>query len=562
MDLRPDDMALGALLRMIGTLLPGTESAVYAVADDRMRLLARSPGLTTPEENEATGAWRPTGPALAGLGASGESVLAPADAFGVSAQFCAVRSFGAASGRATGLVALFDPRGRRFGPDVAAALADAAAVLEGLLAASRARAPEPPSPETPDKTVLPRTAAYRMIEAARLRRGGDWTLLLLDVGRLHAVNAALGEPAGDTLLAAIGGRLASRLGPGDCIARLEGDLFVVLSPRPPETAEAFAAGLLAAARQPLAIAGRTVVAQASVGVVAGVPPDVRARTVMAQADAALRRAKADGRNRYALHEPLLHAATAEDSRLELDLAEAAERGQMRLVYQGYVDLAQGRVGGVEALLRWRHPTRGELAPAQFIPLAEATGLILPLGAWALRAALAAAARWSQRLAVSVNVSALQFHQPDFVAEVEAALAESGVAPERLELEITETVLMRDNPETRAQLDALIAMGVRIALDDFGTGYSALAYLGRLPHHRIKLDRTFVHDLGNPATLDLVRAILSLARKTGVCVTAEGVERPDQLRLVRSLGFTHAQGFFTGPPLADPMTLLVEPQSAV
>ena len=214
--------------------------------------------------------------------------------------------------------------------------------------------------------------------------------------------------------------------------------------------------------------------------------------------------------------------------------------------------SRARSSGAEALLRWSHPGRGEIAPASFIPIAEATGLILPLGAWALATALGAAARWPARLAVSVNVSALQFHQPGFVAEVDAALAASGVAPERLELEITETVLMRDNPQTLAQLDALIARGVRIALDDFGTGYSALAYLARLPHHRIKLDRAFVRDLGNPATAELVRAIIALARKTGVCVTAEGVERPDQLAAVRALGFTHAQGFAVGAPAADPI----------
>ena len=260
--------------------------------------------------------------------------------------------------------------------------------------------------------------------------------------------------------------------------------------------------------------------------------------------------------------PPREAAFAPASPLECELAEAEGRGELRLVYQGYLDLADGRVSGVEALLRWRHPLRGELAPAAFIPLAEASGLILPLGAWALRAALAAAARWPPGLALSVNVSALQFRQPGFVAQIEAALAAAAVAPGRLELEITETVLMREGPETTAQLKALIGLGVRIALDDFGTGYSALAYLGRLPHHRIKLDRAFVQDLGNPATLELVRAIIALARRTGVAVTAEGVERQDQLRLVRGLGFTHAQGFVTGPPVEDPAALIEAPQPAL
>jgi EAL domain-containing protein (putative c-di-GMP-specific phosphodiesterase class I) len=199
--------------------------------------------------------------------------------------------------------------------------------------------------------------------------------------------------------------------------------------------------------------------------------------------------------------------------------------------------------------------RGELAPAAFIPMAEATGLILQLGRWALRTAMARAAGWPKRMGLAVNISPLQFHQPGFLAEVDAALADSGFPASRLELEITETVLMRDNPDTTALLRALIARGVRIALDDFGTGYSALAYLARLPHHRIKLDKAFVQDLANPATADLIRAILALARTQGVAVTAEGVERPEDLGRVRRIGFSHAQGYAIGAPRSDPAALL-------
>jgi EAL domain-containing protein (putative c-di-GMP-specific phosphodiesterase class I) len=276
------------------------------------------------------------------------------------------------------------------------------------------------------------------------------------------------------------------------------------------------------------------------------------------ADTALRRAKVEGRGRFVLHEPAEGARELEQSRLELDLADALAKGQMHLAYQPFVGLRDGRVAGAEALLRWRHPTRGELQPAAFIPLAEATGQILPLGRWALRTAMARALAWPERIALSVNISPLQFHQPDFLADVDAALAETGFPPARLELEITETVLMRDNPETTAQLHALIARGIRIALDDFGTGYSALAYLARLPHHRIKLDKAFVQDLGNPATADLIRAIIALARAQGVAVTAEGVERPEHLAQVRRAGFTHAQGYATGAPVADPTPLLDAP----
>jgi EAL domain-containing protein (putative c-di-GMP-specific phosphodiesterase class I) len=295
--------------------------------------------------------------------------------------------------------------------------------------------------------------------------------------------------------------------------------------------------------------------QASIGIVPRLAAQTPTPALLTQADAALRRAKLEGRGRFVVHEAAAAVAAVETSRLELDLPGAAASGELRLVYQPYVDLADGRVSGVEALLRWHHPTRGTLLPASFIPMAEATGQILPLGRWALAAALAEARDWPQRLSLSVNISPLQFHQPGFLAEVDAALAASGFPAERLELEITETVLMRDNPETTAQLRALIARGIRIALDDFGTGYSALAYLARLPHHRIKLDKAFVQDLANPATAELIRAIIALARTQGIAVTAEGVERPEHLALVRGIGFTHAQGYALGVPRADAAALL-------
>ncbi len=218
------------------------------------------------------------------------------------------------------------------------------------------------------------------------------------------------------------------------------------------------------------------------------------------------------------------------------------------------NLVTDTVAGAEALLRWKHPTRGEMRPASFVPLAESSGLILPLGAWTLRRALEAASRWPDRMTLAVNISALQFHQSRFVAEVDSALASTGFPAERLELEITETVLMRDNPQTVGQLRALIARGIRIALDDFGTGYSALAYLARLPHHRIKLGRSFIQDLANPATAELIRAIVASARAQGIAITAEGAETEAQLEAVRAMGFTHAQGYVIGVPVADPADL--------
>jgi len=527
----PEERAVAALFRMLSARSPGARGALFAAEDARIRLLAGGPGAAA--ASAETAEWRAISPEVAAALGRGAGVV-PAEALGLAAPFCAVQALRREDGGLAGVFALCAGRPRRLAGALAATLADSAALAGPLLSAARG-APRPAAtlPDAP-----PRRSPRAGAAGARV---GRWMPLarLIEAGQDGGGTAALllVEAAGEAEAAEA--RILGRLAAGDRIASAGGRRYLILTRRP--------AGAAAALAEALAEVAAPAGATARVGLVLAPPPGVPHNSVLTQAEAALRRSA-----------PLPERRAPKAGRLEADLAGATRRGEMRLVYQGYVDLAAGRVSGVEALMRWRHPIRGELAPASFIPLAEATGLILPLGAWALRAALAEAARWPAALALSVNVSALQFHQPGFVAEVEAALAAAGVAPARLELEITETVLMRDNPETIAQLDALIARGVRIALDDFGTGYSALAYLGRLPHHRIKLDRSFVQDLGNPATLDLVQAILALAGKTGVAVTAEGVERPDQLALVRKLGFSHAQGFVTGPPVSDPTALVSAP----
>jgi diguanylate cyclase (GGDEF)-like protein len=481
---------------------------------------------------------------------------------GLDAGFAATAPVPAPDGGLLGYLLVADRRDRRLTAAMARTLADVAALAAPLFPQPADRPAAAPSPEgaaTLRGAVRPRAAAERLIELALRRQpAGPVGLMTLDVDRFRAFNQALGSAAGDALLATTGARLQAALGPGGFLLRLDGDRFVVVAPGDPEALAVLARRLLDAVSQPLALDGRMLVIQASIGVVAGPAAGVPPSDLLIRADAALRRAKAEGRNRFVLDEPAHAAAALDGSRLELDLAGALGSRQMHLVYQPYVDLADGRVAGFETLLRWRHPLRGELNPAAFIAAAEATGQILPLGDWVLRTALAAAARWPRRLSLAVNISPLQFHQPGFLARIDAALAESGLPPERLELEITETVLMRDNPETTAVLRALIARGVRIALDDFGTGYSALAYLARLPHHRIKLDKAFVHDLANPATADLIRAIIATARAQGVAVTAEGVERPEQLPLVRRAGFTHAQGYAVGLPVGAPDAYFAEP----
>jgi predicted signal transduction protein with EAL and GGDEF domain len=364
----------------------------------------------------------------------------------------------------------------------------------------------------------------------------------------------LGAGAGDAVLAATGARIEACLGPDDRLIRLENDRYLIVTSPSRRDVRDLADEVLASVARRLDLGKQRLAMRASIGIVLAGRAETSPVRLLMQADTALRRAKASGGGRVEIHEPGLHEALLERSRLELDLRHAVENRELSLVYQPYIALATGEMSGVEALLRWRHPSRGEIAPGTFIPLAEATGLILPIGMWALKAACAAAAGWPGRFTLSVNISALQFHAPGFVEEVEAAIDASGFPADRLELEITETVLMRDNPDTIAQLRAIVRKGIRIALDDFGTGYSALAYLSRLPHHRIKLDKSFVQDIARPSTAGLIRAIIALARAGGIETTAEGVERADQLAAVTALGFSHAQGYATGFPVRDPAPL--------
>ena len=552
----PEPRAVAGLFRMLEARLSLSAIGLVAREGSRATLVAATPALARIWPAEAPAISLATPPSQAG-GRIDPGTL------GLPAGFAVIRPLAPPFA-----LLVHDRRARRLAPGFAAALEDAALLLAPLLAAEPAATPwhGAPAPTLPRPdgangpvrdAILSRAAAHRAIEAAMAaaRTGGTAPPLLFMIGlaRFRSVNEALGLAAGDALLAVTGARLERALAPGDRLARLEGDRFLVIAGSGAEPADALATRLLDVIRQPIMLAGRRLNTEASIGVVApGALPDgasVGAPALLLRADGAMRRAKEQGR-RMAMHEPALDHAALEASQLEIDLANAPAAGQLRLDYQPFVDLDSGEIAGAEALMRWRHPTRGEVRPTTFIPLAESTGLILPLGLWALRAACRAARRWPPGITLAVNISASQFHQRDFIAQVERALGETGFPAERLELEITETVLMRDNPETLGQLRALIARGIRIALDDFGTGYSALAYLARLPHHRIKLDKSFVGDLANPATAELIRAIIAQARANGVGVTAEGVERPEQIAEARAMGFTHAQGYATGPPGAE------------
>lgn len=533
-----DERSAAALFRLLAAQTGTDALGVLVTHPHPGHLLAATPAL----RRYATGAGVVPGP----LPTDGPARIDPATA-GLTAAFAAA----APCGPHRWLV-VADDRVRRLSGGFGQALADAACLATPLFGTLPLEAPpRRPRAAGPLRAARSRDTAQRVIESAfRGARPAAEALMLVDIDRFRAVNEALGLAAGDALLAVTGSRLEQALAGMGRVVRLEGDRFIVVAPGTADDHRALGRRLLAAVSQPMLLDGRRVVMQASIGIVTAPSPDLQATDLLMQAEAALRRAKAEGRNRFILHEPGQDTAASERSGIELDLGNALAQGQMHLAFQPYIDLRSGSPSGAEALLRWRHPTRGDITPAAFIPAAETTGLILPLGSFVLHEALTRAAEWPDAMTLSVNISPLQFHQTGFLAQIDAALAATGTRPGRLELEITETVLMRDNPATIALLQALIARRVRIALDDFGTGYSALAYLARLPHHRIKLDKGFVQDLANPATADLIRAIIALARAQGVAITAEGVERPEQLAQVRRAGFTHAQGYATGAPTTD------------
>ncbi len=393
---------------------------------------------------------------------------------------------------------------------------------------------------------------------ARARRQGTrLALLFLDVDNLKILNDSLGHKAGDELLLGIAPRLQDAVRATDTVARFGGDEFVILCEdvSGTEQAMATAARVLGAFDRPVQAGGAARHVSCSVGVVvAEGATSRRPDELIGDADAAMYHAKARGRGRVELFDAGLRDRAVERLRVEEDLRRALERGELRVAFQPVVQLDDGAVRGFEALVRWEHPERGTIAPDAFIPVAEETGLVLPLGEWVLRTAVAHLARWRAAghgdLRVSVNVSARQVMEPGFPDTVADALAGTGVPPERLLLEITERVLLDETPAASEALAALKAVGVTLILDDFGTGYSSLSYLRRHPLDGLKIDRAFVADLGEDATGDdaILVAIVSLARALGLAVVPEGVETAAQLERLAALGCSLAQGYHLGRPM--------------
>ena len=386
-------------------------------------------------------------------------------------------------------------------------------------------------------------------------------LLCLDLDRFKEVNDLLGHAAGDSLLRAVAGRLKACLAPGDLVARLGGDEFVVLQALAPgaDTPAVLAARLIADLSRPYTIEARNVSVGVSIGIALAPLHAADPGQLLRFGDMALYDAKAHGRGQARLFTPELDRALRERSDLEHDLRQAVADEALHLHYQPQYALAGETLVGAEALLRWHDPVRGHVSPASFVPIAEACGLITVLGAWVLRQACREAASWPGDLSIAVNLSPVQFRSTDLVGLVGSVLAETGLDPARLELEITEGVLLGDSPDTLATLAGLKALGVRVALDDFGIGYSSLSYLQRMPIDKLKIDQSFTRALGtDPAARALVRSIIGIARDLGIASLAEGVETEAHARLLREEGCVGVQGYFFGRPMAaDAFSRLVE-----
>jgi diguanylate cyclase (GGDEF)-like protein/PAS domain S-box-containing protein len=408
---------------------------------------------------------------------------------------------------------------------------------------------------------------------SRSRPGGLVAALFIDLDDFKNVNDSLGHDVGDELLVRVAERLRASLRPSDTVGRLGGDEFAVLledlddEMGPVRAAER----ILEAMGEPFHIGTRSMYTRASIGIASTTAGGRPAGDLLRNADTAMYTAKARGKGRYELFDDDMHVAVARRMELEADLRVALERDGLWLAYQPILSLATGEVHGVEALVRWDHPLRGPIGPAEFIPVAEESGLILPLGRWVLRTATAQMRRWHDRFpagpqpSISVNLSASQLREARIAAEVADALGASGLHPGSLVLELTESLLMDDTEPTIAKLAELRRRGVRIAIDDFGTGYSSLSYLLRFPIDELKIDRSFVEPIRAGAKeAAVVHAIVTMAHALGLRTVAEGIETPEQLQELVASGCDHAQGFHLAVPMpaADLERLLADPVDLV
>jgi diguanylate cyclase (GGDEF)-like protein/PAS domain S-box-containing protein len=383
-------------------------------------------------------------------------------------------------------------------------------------------------------------------ELKRVKRGECLAVLCLDLDHFKGVNDTLGHPIGDELLKVVAERLRRCTREPDTIARLGGDEFAIImtAMQQPSDASALCRRIRDSITKPFNLDGHQIIADISIGISISPYDATEADQLLKNADMALYGAKADGRGTFRFFEPEMDSRMKARRDLEMNLRNALANNEFELYYQPLVNLQNNEITAFEALLRWHHPTRGIISPADFIPIAEETGLIVPVGEWVLRRACEETANWPNEMKVAVNLSPSQLKSRNLVAVVMSALAHSGMAASRLQLEITETVLMQNTFSTLATLHELRKLGVQIAMDDFGTGYSSLSYLRSFPFDKIKIDRSFIQDMANGAEpFAIVRAVTGLANNLSIISTAEGVETRQQLEALQTIGCTEMQGYY-------------------
>jgi diguanylate cyclase (GGDEF)-like protein len=401
----------------------------------------------------------------------------------------------------------------------------------------------------PNRAMMRQTLDEALRNAAHRQKG--CALFMIDLDRFKNVNDTLGHPIGDALLRQVGERLKSVMGNHGQVGRLGGDEFQAVLPGTVDIGllESLARTLIEQVSRAYTIEGHKVTIGASVGIAIGDPGRASADALVRNADLALYAAKAAGRGKHRLYQPSMHSEAAERQLLENDLRQAIERNELWMAYQPIVRAAGEEISGFEALVRWNHPSRGAISPDKFIPLAEEAGLIGSIGEWVLKTSLEEAARWPDHVLVAVNLSPLQFNDPNVVNMVSSHLQETGVRAGRLELEITEGVFLAEGDSTDDTFAKLKALGVRLSLDDFGTGYSSLGYLKKAPFDKIKIDQSFVRGAASTTNRNaaIIRAIVTLAETLGMDTCAEGVETHDDLQLIRELGVSMVQGYIFGKP---------------
>jgi diguanylate cyclase (GGDEF)-like protein len=425
-----------------------------------------------------------------------------------------------------------------------------------------------PLTDLPNRTLF----MYRLKHAVQRRAGqaGQVALLYIDLDRFKFINDSLGHAAGDELLKAVAHRLRGTVRPGDTVARLGGDEFAILLENVPSrrAVERAAADLSACVSAPFDLSGKEVFITASVGVSLCAPSEAAATRLLHEADVALYRVKRQGRASWVAFDPAVDGAGWERATLEVQLRQAMQDDTLWLAYQPLVDLATNRLVELEALVRWQHPERGTILPSAFVPVAEETGLVVPFGRWALESACRQGQVWQERyreaLVVSVNLSARQFLHPELVEDIAEVLKSTGLAPDRLKLEITESTMMTNVDAAAEILRRLRALGVRIAIDDFGSGYSSLSYLRHLPIDQLKIDQEFIAGLERQGDARaIVRAVIALAQALQIQIVAEGIESSVQAAHLRSWGCELGQGFHFGRPLsANATTSLLDSTFAI